>query len=86
MTKDNIFHQGNRSVRPNLGDRNGRIFVIVLASKTVKGISVLRTFLGKNPVGAIPEGGFAVEIDLMVAAAAGTNSGFVHSFDNFHRT
>ena len=55
----------------------------MLAGKTDQGISVVRTFLSTNPAGAIPEGGFAVEIHLMVAAAAGTNSSVVHGFDNF---
>ena len=78
MTKDNILHLGNRSVRPNLGDRNCRIFVVVLASKTVQGISIVSAFLGTNPVGAILESGFALEINLIVAAAAGENSGIIH--------
>ena len=83
MTKGNVLHQWNKSVKPNLGDRDGWSFVLVLAGKMVQGIFVVRTFLSTNPAGAIPEGGFAVEIDLIVVVTAGTNSRIVHSFDNF---
>ena len=42
--------------------------------------------LRADPVGAVQEGRFTMEIDLMVAAAAGANSGVVHGFDNFRVT
>ena len=42
--------------------------------------------LRADPVGAVQKGRFAMEIDLMVAAAAGTNSSVVHGFDNFRGT
>ena len=58
----------------------------MFAGKTAQGMTVVETFLNTNPAGAIPEGGFTVVIDLMVAAAAGTNSGIIYGFDNFLRT
>ena len=51
---------------------------IVVQGKTIVGL-VLRA----DPVGAVQKGRFAMEIDLMVAAAAGANSSVVHGFDNF---
>ena len=54
---------------------------IVVQGKTIVGL-VLRA----DPVGAVQKGRFAMEIDLMVAAAAGTNSSVVHGFDNFRGT
>ena len=42
--------------------------------------------LRADPIGAVQKGRFAMEIDLMVAAVAGTNSSAVHGFDNFRRT
>ena len=44
--------------------------------------AVLRAY----PVGAVQEGRFAMEVDVMVAAAAGTNSSVVHGFYKFHGT
>ena len=55
----------------------------MLAGKTVQGMTIVRTFLSTNSAGAIPEGGFTVEINLMVAAAVVTNSSIVYGFDNF---
>ena len=54
---------------------------IVVQGKTIVGL-VLRA----DPVGAVQKGRFAMEIDLMVAAAAGTNSSIVNCFDNYHGT
>ena len=42
--------------------------------------------LRADPVGAVQKGRFAMEIDLMVAAAAGTNSSIVHGFNHFRGT
>ena len=39
-----------------------------------------------DPVGAVHKGRFAMEIDLMVATAAVTNSGIIYWFNNFLRT
>ena len=73
MTKDNILHLGNRSVRPNLGDRNCRIFVVVLASKTVQGISIVSAFLGTNPGGAGGSG--VVILRVLTSNYSGTTTG-----------
>ena len=53
-----------------------------LYSIVVQGKPVVGAVLKADPVGVVQEGKFAMEINLMVAAAAGTNS----SFDNFRRT
>ena len=42
--------------------------------------------LRADPVADVQKGRFAMEIDLMVAAAAGTNSSIVHGFDKFRGT
>ena len=49
-------------------------------------MTIAGTFLSTNSAGAIPEDGFTVVKDLMVAAAAGTNSDIIYGFDNFRRT
>ena len=45
---------------------------------------VVGAVLRADPV--VQEGRFAMEIDLMVAAAARVYSGVIHGFDNFRRT
>ena len=58
----------------------------MFAGIEVQGKPVVGAVLRADPVGAIQEGRFTMEIDLMVAAAAEANSGVVHDFDNFHGT
>ena len=66
-------------------DSEGRGFIVVFAGIAVQGKPVVGAVLRADPVGAVQEGRFAMEINLMVAAAAGTNSSIVH-VDNFHET
>ena len=82
----NGFNQRNGLVGSQLGDGEGQSFVVVFPGIAVQGKPVVGAVFRADPVGAVQKGRFAMEIDLMVAAAAGTNSSVVHGFDNFHET
>ena len=58
----------------------------MFAGIVVQGKPVVGAVLRADPVGAVQKGRFAMEIDLMVAAAAGTTYSVVHGFDNFRGT
>ena len=83
MTKIEIFHKWNGSFRPNLGDRDGGSFIVVLAGDTVHRMTIVRTLLGTDSARTILVGGWTVVIGPMVATAAGTNSGIIHGFNSF---
>ena len=58
----------------------------MFAGNVVQGKPIVGAVLRADPVADVQKGRFAMEIDLMVAAAAGTNSSVIHGFDNFRGT
>ena len=55
----------------------------MLAGKTVQRKTAVGTFLDTNSASTISKVGLTVEIGLMIATAAGTNSGIIYGFNNF---
>ena len=81
-TKNKILHQGNGSIRPNLGDRDIGPFVGVLAGVAVERESIVGAILAAHFGFAISKGGFALVTDVVSAATADTDSCIIQSLDN----
>ena len=82
MTKDNILHQKNGSIRPNFGDGDSGRLIVVWAGIAIQRILFVDTVLGAGPDGAIQECRFTAVVWFMSAIAAGANFGIVHGLDD----
>ena len=83
--ENNVLHQRDGSVRPNFGEEDGGSFVGVLMGVVVEREVVVGTILGTDSGKNVDEGRFAVVVNLMSTAPAGTDYGIIQSLYNISR-